>query len=89
MRLIAASAICLAAAACQERMPLNRAEAAAAAQNWCIREAKPWGDPVDVAKPGAGDDRGRTFWTVRFAAPAGESRILLVDAASGWTKRAP
>ena len=80
--------ICLAAlvcAACQPRMPLTRTEASSAARNWCVRDGRPWGDPVEIKQPGDADANGRRWWTVRFA---GEGRIVLVDADSGWVKQA-
>lgn len=89
MRPIALCLAILALAACQNRLPLGRAQAAAAAQNWCVRENKAWGDPVDVAKPGEADADGRRFWTVRYAAQLGEHPVVLVNAANGWSKPAP
>jgi hypothetical protein len=81
--------ICLvlcALAACQPRMPLSRIEASSAARNWCLRDGHAWGDPVEVAEPGAPDAEGRRWWTVRFP---GKGRTLLVNADSGWVKLAP
>lgn len=75
-------------AACAARMPLSRTEAASAAQNWCVREGKAWGDPAEVVKPGPADAQGHAWWTVRFATVAGETRAVLVDADTGWTARA-
>lgn len=77
---------------CQPRMPLNRTEVSAAARNWCVRDGRDWGDPVEVAKPPAGeaDAAGRRWWRVRFApAPDGAARLALVDADSGWVQQAP
>ncbi|MBN8527214.1 MAG: hypothetical protein J0M02_17920 [Planctomycetes bacterium] len=73
--------------ACQTRMPLSRTEASSAARNWCLRDGHAWGDPVEVVQPGAADEQGRTWWTVRFKAADGEHR-LLVDTMSGWVKQA-
>ncbi len=79
----------LACTACQPRMPLSRTEASAAARNWCVRDGHAWGDPVELVEPSAADADDRRFWTVRFKEQAGERRILLVNADSGWVKRAP
>lgn len=73
-------------AGCQPRLPLNRTEASAAARNWCVRDGLPWGEPVEVREPAAADAEGRRWWTVRFA---GEGRIALVNADTGWVKRGP
>lgn len=78
--------VALALAACAARLPLTRTEAASAAMNWCVREGKSWGDPAEVKEPGAADADGETWWTVRFHGPAGQNRVVLVDAATGWTK---
>lgn len=78
----------LAAAACQERMPLSRTEASSAARNWCLRDGHPWGDPVELIAPGEPDSDGRRWWTVRFKAADGEHRVL-VNSLSGWVKQAP
>lgn len=72
--------------ACQPRMPLSRTEASATARNFCLRDGLDWGDPVAVEGPSARDADGRRWWTVRFR---GEGRVLLVNADSGWVKRAP
>jgi hypothetical protein len=91
MRQTAVASILLIAAfllpGCQPRLPLTRPEVASAAQNWCIREGMAWGDPVDVLKAAESDEHGRAWWTVRYAAPDGEKRIVLVDAENGWAKR--
>lgn len=89
MRLLTLCLAALACAACQTRLPLSRAEAASSALNWCVRENKAWGDPVEITKPGEADAEGRRFWTVRFAAQPGENTVLLVNAANGWSKPAP
>ena len=87
MRRILLLGAALLLAACAARLPLTRSEAVSAAQNWCLREGRVWGDPAEVTPPDKADAQGRTWWTVRFPAPAGESRIVKVDAASGWTSR--
>lgn len=87
-RLAVVLAAAVLAGACQARMPLTRTEASAAARNWCLRDGHAWGDPVEVAAPGGADAQGRSWWTVRFKTADGERR-LLVDAMSGWVKRAP
>jgi hypothetical protein len=73
-------------AACEPARPLAHYEARSAAVNWCIREGKAWGDPVQTEKPAAADARGRRWWTIRFA---GADQVVLVDADSGWAKPAP
>ncbi len=73
------------ASACQPRMPLARTEASSAARNWCLRDGHAWGDVVSVTGPSDPDEQGRRWWTVRFA---GEGRVVLVDADSGWVKQA-
>jgi len=81
-----AALACAVLSACQPRLPLSRVEASAAARNWCLRDGLAWGDPVAVEPPGAADADGRRWWTVRFA---GEGRVLLVNAESGWVRMAP
>jgi hypothetical protein len=84
--LLAVLAALAVVAGCQPRLPLNRTEASAAARNWCVRDGLPWGDPVEVREPDAADADGRRWWMVRFA---GEGRIALVNAETGWVKRGP
>ena len=89
-RLLAVRAVVLACTSCNDRLPLTHLEASAAARNWCIHEVLPWGDPVIVTGPGPEDADKRLWYTVRFAAPKdGPPRVLLVNSASGWVKRAP
>ncbi len=78
----------LLASACQERMPLSRIEASAAARNWCLRDGHPWGDPVEIIAPGEPEADGRRWWTVRFKAEDGEHRVQ-VNTLSGWVRQAP
>jgi hypothetical protein len=86
-RILATLAILLVLAACNDRLPLSRLEASAAARNWCVHQALPWGDPVEITPPGQPDADQRSWYTVRFAAPAGEPRVVLVDSVSGWVKQ--
>ena len=88
-RTLTTLAIVFILAACNDRLPLTRLEASAAARNWCVHEVLPWGDPVEITPPGQPDSNKRTWYTVRFVAPAGEQRIVLVDSESGWVKRTP
>lgn len=85
VRILPICLIALVCAACQPRMPLTRTEASSAARNWCIRDGLAWGDPVEVSPPTTADSEGRRWWKVRFA---GEGRVALVNADSGWVKQA-
>lgn len=85
---VTVGSLVLVAAACAQRLPLTRTEAASAARSWCLRDGHAWGDPVELIAPGEPDADGRRWWTVRFKTADGEHRVL-VNGQSGWVKQAP
>ena len=73
---------------CREgRQPLNHGEVVAIANHYQIHEGVAWGEPSEVLDPVSPDEQGHSWWQVRYPdGPAGETRIILVDALSGWSR---
>jgi hypothetical protein len=75
---------------CEGRDPITQAQASAAAEHLQRRDDFDWGDAVEVLPPAEVDERGRSWWQIRYkAGDQGVARVLLVDATSGWAKQPP
>lgn len=90
MFLVPLAALLLLSTGCEDRPPLSRAQAVSNAYNLQLRDGLNWGDAIETVAPGPADDRGRSWWQMRYRPGAdGEVRIMLVDAESGWARRPP
>ena len=90
MSLVPLAALLLLFAGCEDRPSLSRAQAVSNAYNLQLRDGLHWGDAIETVVPGPADDRGKSWWQMRYRpGPDGEVRMMLVDAESGWARRPP
>ncbi|MBA3701188.1 MAG: hypothetical protein H0W78_20250 [Planctomycetes bacterium] len=88
MSLVPLAALLLLSTGCEDRPPLSRAQAVSNAYNLQLRDGLNWGDAIETLAPGAADERGKRWWQMRYRpGPNGETRIMLVDAESGWARQ--
>jgi hypothetical protein len=89
-RLLVIIALAACFSGCEERQPITRAQVVSNAYNYQNRDDLRWGEPVEVLPPAGVDERGRSWWQLRYhPGRDGTPRILLVDGESGWTRRPP
>jgi hypothetical protein len=75
---------------CEEREPVTRAQVVSHAYNLQVRDGVNWGEPVETLPPATVDADGRRWWQLRYhPGKDGRSRVVLVDADSGWARYAP
>lgn len=77
-------------AGCEDRPPISRAQVVSNAYNLQLRDGLAWGDAMETLPPVSADEHGRKWWQLRYRpGPAGEVRIMLVDAQTGWARQPP
>jgi hypothetical protein len=75
---------------CEDRPPITRAQVVANAYNLQLRDGLNWGDAVETLAPVTPDERGHLWWQVRYRPGSdGATRMLLVDAETGWVRHPP
>jgi hypothetical protein len=75
---------------CEERRTMNRAQAVSNAAHLQLRDDLKWGEPIEVLAPVEIDANKQAWWQVRYhPGQNGQTRILLVDANSGWARLPP
>jgi len=90
MSLVPVIAALLFLAGCEDRPPITRAQVVSNAYNLQLRDGLSWGDAVETLPPVDTDRYGHRWWQLRYRpGPDGALRIMLVDAESGWARRAP
>jgi hypothetical protein len=73
--------------ACEARQPMDRYLVVTMGDSLQRREGLSWGDPIDVLGPDRADADGHKWWQITYKdGPRGESRMILVDAHTGWAR---
>lgn len=84
-------------AACDTRPPIGQVEVVRYADDLLRREGLWWGSPIEILRPELADPEDRRWWQLRYAegavtgpgTAATASRVVLVDAATGWARLPP
>ena len=77
MSLVPLAALLLLFAGCEDRPSLSRAQAVSNAYNLQLRDGLHWGDAIETVVPGPADDRGKSWWQMRYRpGPDGEVRMI-------------